>query len=260
LGSDFLIGSVSYNIEQVGIVDVATNAPPSIAAEEGRSLLSSVGASLAFDTRNNVTLPDRGQRTELFGELTGGPFGGDEDFYKLELKTAWYFKGLFSGHVMEIVGRVGVGDGLTGSKDIPFYDRYYLGGLYSLRGYEYREIGPRELLPGTTGVYEPVGGKTYWFATAEYSIPIIERLRFAVFYDIGMVYPGAWSFSPDPSLDPSGGNGYDTGSYADNWGIGLRLNLPIGPLRLDYGFPITAPNGVDDDGQFQFGVGYTREF
>jgi outer membrane protein insertion porin family len=255
LGSDFLIGSVSYKIEQVGILDVSTNAPPSIAAEEGRSLLSTVGASLAFDTRNSVLLPNRGQRTELFGELTGGPFGGDEDFYKLELKTAWYFKGLFSGHVLEVVGRIGVGDGLTGSKDIPFYERYYLGGLYSLRGFDYREIGPREPLADGSA-FEPVGGKTYWFGTAEYSIPIIERLRFAVFYDVGMVYPDAFSFSPDPSRGP----GYDTGTYADNWGLGLRLNLPIGPLRLDYGFPINAPNGVDDNGQFQFGVGYTREF
>lgn len=254
LGSDFLIGSVHYTIEQVGIVDVETNAPQAIVDEEGRSLLSKFGASLAYDTRNNVTLPDRGQRTELFGELVGGPLGGDRDFYTLELKTAWYFKGLFSGHVLEVVGRTGVGDGLTGSKDIPFYDRYYLGGLYSLRGFKYREIGPREFL--SDGTYEPVGGKTYWFATAEYSIPIIERFRFAVFYDIGMVYPGAYSFSPEPSRGP----GYDTGTYADNWGIGLRLNLPIGPLRLDYGFPITAPNGVSDSGRFQFGVGYTREF
>jgi len=256
LGSDFFIGSVNYTIEQVGIVDVATNAPPDIQNEEGRSLLSTVGASIAYDTRNSVTLPNKGQRTELFGEITGGPFGGDKDFYKVELKTAWYFKGLFSGHVLELVGRVGVGDGLTGTKDIPFYDRYYLGGLYSLRGYEYREIGPREPLVGSTTVYEPVGGKTYWFATAEYSIPIIERLRFAVFYDIGMVYPDAFSFTPDPSRGP----GYDTGVYADNWGVGLRLNLPIGPLRLDYGFPITAPNGISDNGRFQFGVGYTREF
>jgi outer membrane protein insertion porin family len=148
-----------------------------------------------------------------------------------------------------------VGDGLTGSKDIPFYERYYLGGLYSLRGFDYREIGPREPLADGSA-FEPVGGKTYWFGTAEYSIPIIERLRFAVFYDVGMVYPDAFSFSPDPSRGP----GYDTGTYADNWGLGLRLNLPIGPLRLDYGFPINAPNGVDDNGQFQFGVGYTREF
>lgn len=255
LGSDFLIGSVNYTIEQVGIVDVSTNAPTAIQDEAGRSLLSKFGASIAYDTRNNVTLPNRGQRTELFGELVGGPFGGDKDFYKFQLKSAWYFKGFFSGHVLEVVGRVGVGDGLSGGEDIPFYERYYLGGLYSLRGFDYREIGPRELLADGSA-FEPIGGNTYWFGTAEYSIPIIERLRFAMFYDIGMVYPKAFSFSPDPSRGP----GYDTGAYADNWGVGIRLNLPIGPLRLDYGIPITDPEGVGDSGKFQFGVGYTREF
>jgi outer membrane protein insertion porin family len=193
-----------------------------------------------------VTLPNKGQRTELFAEYTGGPLGGDKNFYKLELKTAWYFKGLFSGHVLEVVGRTGVADSLDNSNDVPFYDRFYLGGLYSLRGYEYREIGPREPLTDGSGLEEPVGGDTYWFGSLEYSLPIIERLRFAVFYDIG--YVGAKPYD------------FNFSDYADNWGIGLRLNLPIGPLRLDYGVPISYPDNVDGSGRFQFGVGYTREF
>jgi len=253
LGSDFLIGSLSYTIEDVGIVDVSSNAPTFIQRESGHSLLSKFGASLAFDTRNNTTLPNRGQRTELFTELTGGPFGGDKNFYKIELKSAWYFKGFMTGDVLEVAARAGVADSLKDNEDVPFYERYYLGGLYSLRGFRYREIGPTETLFNSTST-EPSGGNTYWFATAEYSTPIIERLRFAVFYDIGMVYPGSYSFEPGKT------GGLDTGSYADNWGIGLRLNLPIGPLRLDYGIPITSPPRTGTSGRFQFGVGYTREF
>ena len=255
LGSDFLIGSLSYTIEDVGIVDVSSNAPASITAEAGHALLSKVGASLAFDTRNKVTLPNKGQRTELFGEYVGGPLGGDKEFYKVELKSAWYFKGFMEGDVLELAGRIGVADSLKSGEDVPFYERYYLGGLDSLRGFQYREIGPSEPLLYTSG-NEPVGGDTYWFATAEYSTPIIERLRIAVFYDIGMVYPGSFSFTPGPSSVA----GRDTGSYADNWGIGFRLNLPIGPLRLDYGIPINSPPGIGGSGRFQFGVGYTREF
>jgi outer membrane protein insertion porin family len=189
----------------------------------------------------------------------------DRQFYKLELKSGWYFKGFMAGDILEIAGRVGVADSLD-SADVPFYERSYLGGLTSLRGYRYREIGPREsfttysvdantnVVTGTS--WEPAGGNTYWFLTAEYTIPIIERLRFAVFYDIGMVYPGSFSFSPEPARGP----GYDTGSYADNWGLGIRLNLPIGPLRLDYGIPLTAPSGIGTSGRFQFGAGYTRDF
>jgi outer membrane protein insertion porin family len=189
----------------------------------------------------------------LFAELTGGPFGGDKNFYKVEMKSAWYFKGFMAGDVLEVAGRIGVADSLKSNEDVPFYERYYLGGLYSLRGFRYREIGPSETLFNSTST-EPSGGDTYWFGTAEYSTPIIERLRFAVFYDIGMVYPGSYSFTPGRT------GGLPTGSYADNWGIGLRLNLPIGPLRLDYGIPITSPPGIGSSGRFQFGVGYTREF
>ncbi|MCX7723391.1 MAG: outer membrane protein assembly factor BamA [Verrucomicrobiae bacterium] len=261
-----LIGRLSYTIEDVGILldpDLAsTNVPSTLWAEKGYNLLSRLGAMLAYDTRNSPFLPDRGQRTELMGEITGGLLGGDKDFYRLELRSSWYFRGLARGHVLELSGRAGVADAFGDTPDVPFYDRFYLGGLYSLRGYRYRAIGPKELV-GDRGL-EPVGGNTYWFGSAEYSIPVIgnERVsvRFAVFYDIGMVYPEPFSLTQARFIDPGTGREISTGSYADNWGVGLRLNLPIGPLRLDYGFPITHDPSVSGAGRFQFGVGYTRQF
>ena len=111
----------------------------------------------------------------------------------------------------------------------------------TLRGYRYRQVGPLD----ETG--EPTGGNTYWFGSLEYSIPVMERLRMAFFYDIGMVYEDAynWNFQ----------------HYNDNFGIGLRINLPIGPLRLDYGIPINDSDGKNDtSGRFNFGIGYSREF
>jgi outer membrane protein insertion porin family len=147
--------------------------------------------------------------------------------------------------VLELVGRIGVIDSYDDSTDVPLFDRYFLGGQYSLRGYEYRRVGPKDI----NG--EPIGGGTYWFGRAEYSIPVIERLRFAVFYDAGMVYRDAYSFD---ELDAG------TGFYNDNWGVGVRLNLPIGPLRLDYGIPITRDPRNNKSGKFQFGVGYTADF
>jgi outer membrane protein insertion porin family len=272
LGSEYLIGSVSYTIENLGILlndgfygpyagsqagpgrfgdrggpagpppgptarNFIGNVPPSIAAEEGYSLLSRFGSSIAYDTRNSVTLPNRGQRTELGAEFVTG----DREFYKLDLKTSWYYRGLARGHVLELVGRAGVAEGI-GSENVPFYDRYYLGGLYSLRGFRYRSISPRE-----TPFREPVGGNTFWYGSAEYSIPIIERLRLAAFYDAGVVAADAYDFT-------------DMDLFNDNWGIGLRLNLPIGPIRLDYGVPINHDRYNDGKGRFQFGVGYTRDF
>ena len=91
-----------------------------------------------------------------------------------------------------------------------------------------------------------MGGKTYWFGSVEYSIPIIAKLRFAAFYDIGEVQREVFRYS--------------FSDYNDNLGIGLRLNLPIGPLRIDYGVPITHDKYNSGAGQFQFGVGYSRDF
>ena len=93
-----------------------------------------------------------------------------------------------------------------------------------------------------------------WFGTIEYSMPIVptlERLRFAVFYDIGNVYRDAYSFALQPNQE----------FYNDNFGFGIRLNIPrLGPLRLDYGIPITHDKDASGNGRFQFSVGFRRQY
>jgi len=275
LGSDFLIGSVSYTIEDVGISlnggwhgeetinvpnptpgqlppyffeQIGPNVPDAIMEEIGDHFYQRFGASLAYDTRNSTKLPNHGQRSEVDTELSTG----DSTFYKVEAKSDWFFPGFFKGHVLEAVGRAGIADSL-GSSDVPFYDRYYLGGLYSLRGFKYRNIGPRDPSYGINSLMpdEPIGGDSYWFGSLEYSIPILEKengvgVRFALFYDAGAVGAGPYSFS---------------GNFDDNWGLGFHLNIPhLGPLRLEYGVPIHHDQYNSGSGQFQFGVGWTREF
>jgi outer membrane protein insertion porin family len=222
--------------------------PGAIFEQTGDHLFQRFGASLAYDTRNSNKLPNHGQRTELDPELSVG----DTTYYKLEAKTAWYFPGLFKGHVLEADGRAGL-DSSLGSGDVPFYDREYLGGLYSLRGFKYRNIAPRDPAFGVNQAMpnEPIGGDSFWYGSLEYSIPILEKengpsVRFALFYDAGAVGAGSYSFS---------------GYFDDDAGIGLRLDIPhLGPLRLDYGIPITHDQYNGSSGKFQFGVGYTREF
>jgi outer membrane protein insertion porin family len=263
LGSDFLIGSVHYTAEDIGISlnsgwhdqldflnprpEDARNVPNDILKQNGDHFYQRVGGSLAYDTRNSNQLPNHGQRTEATAEVSYG----DTTFYKVELTTAWYFPGFLKGHVLEVGGRTGVASSISGG-DVPFYDRYYLGGMYSLRGYKFRNIGPRETKDITASVPdEPIGGDTYWFGSLEYSIPIFEKdggagLRFAMFYDIGSADSGSYSYSS---------------SYSDDWGVGLRLNIPhLGPLRLDYGIPISHDQFNSSSGQFQFGVGFSRPF
>ena len=244
LGSDFLVGGISYTFENVGIFDVDEDAPQTIKDEEGDRLVSKVGLSLTYDTRNHALNPNSGSRTELRGELAGGPFGAETDFYKMEIGSAWFFPGFFKGHVLELRGRTGFIERYGDSDRVPLFDRFFLGGITSLRGYRYREVGPQE--ETADGDDEPIGGNTYWFASAEYRIPIIERLKFALFYDIGMVYEDAFH--------------WDLSKYNDNWGLGVLLDLPIGPLRLDYGIPINSSSHNDSSGRFQFSAGYSHDF
>jgi outer membrane protein insertion porin family len=269
LWSDFIIGSISYTLEDVGIdlnsgwhgneVEntpiglklVQANVPGAILDQIGDHVYSRFGTTLAYDTRNNTKLPNHGQRTEFDPEISVG----DTTYYKLEAKTAWYFPGLFTGHVLEAVGRAGVADSVSGG-DVPFYDRYYLGGLYSLRGFKFRNIAPRDPAyshGNSAGIpNEPIGGDTFWFGSLEYTLPIFEKdngpgVRFAMFYDVGAVYEKAFSVSGD--------------NFDDDWGLGLHINIPkLGPLRLEYGIPIHHDQHNGASGRFQFGVGFSRPF
>jgi len=266
LWSDFFIGSVSYTLEDVGITlnsgfhgteygnvnnipqNIEPNVPDAILEQVGDHLYSRFRTTLAYDTRNSPKLPNHGQRTEFDPEFSVG----DSDYYKLDVKTSWYFPGFFSGHVIEVVGTAGVADSLSGG-DVPFYDRYYLGGLYSLRGFKYRNIGPRQPFnpQNPTVVQDPIGGDSYWFGSVEYSLPIFEKdngpgVRFALFYDIGDVGAKPYNF---------------TGNFDDDWGLGLHINIPkLGPLRLEYGIPIHHDQNNGPTGRFQFGVGWSRPF
>jgi outer membrane protein insertion porin family len=271
LGSDFLIGSVSYNVEDIGIFNVNTNAPTSILQNAGDTIVSRFGASLTYDTRNSYELANKGQETQLAGTMSVG----DRNYYRLELKSSWFFRGIAKDHTLEISGKAGVTQSVSGG-DVPFYDRFYLGGQDSLRGFDYHGVSPREVSQDGQ-LFEPIGGDTYWFASAEYTIPIISRLSFALFYDIGNVSTRAYSnggqevqgrsfiapgqvlppFSPPFSFGafPAG----NTGAYSDDFGFGIRLSIPtLGPLRLDYGIPLHHDTFNGNGGKFQFGAGFSR--
>ena len=156
---------------------------------------------------------------------------------------------------------------------VPIFDRLYLGGSNNLRGFRFRDIGPKD------SNNQPIGGQSMVRATGELTFPIIEKARGAFFYDCGFVNPDAWDFGPETIVVPRGINAqatllYDSlhgitppaflmgggprrtfNSFASDFGVGLRLDLPIGPLRLDYGFPIdTAGNAKH--GHLNFSVGY----
>ena len=253
LTSERFKGTLSYTLENVGILDVSPSASPAIKDEEGESVVSEVGLRFDYDHRGGTSaLANRGFRTVLDLGVAGGPLGGDTDFYRLELRHAHYFPGFGEGHIMEFIARAGVIDNYGSSTSVPLYNRWFLGGAFNMRGFDYRDVGPKDI----TG--EPLGGETYWFGSFEYSIPVIDRVRVAFFYDIGMVYQNAYSLD-SKVYDKYGNFIIDSGKYNDNFGLGVRLNLPIGPLVFDYGIPINSDSRNESSGKFQFRAGYQRD-
>jgi outer membrane protein insertion porin family len=106
-----------------------------------------------------------------------------------------------------------------------------------MRGFRFRDVGPKDIFGN------PVGGQSLARFTVEYTFPIIEMARGAIFYDMGYVNPGSWSFGTD--------------NLNSNYGIGLLVDIPaIGPIRIDYGIPIRSDFFNDSSGRFQFNVGY----
>jgi outer membrane protein insertion porin family len=240
---EFNRADVTYKLEQIELFDMSPTAHPSIAIEAGGRLKSSVNLSLARDTRDSFTLPGRGYKIEAWSEVAGGPaLGGETDIYKIGLNGQLYFTmPWWEKNILSFVGSTAVADQWFDGTRVPIFDRYFLGGPNSVRGFSYRDVGPKDANGG-----EPLGGKTMFFLQSEYSIPVIDRVRFATFYDMGQVWEKAFDW---------GATGLNTGA-----GIGLRINLPMGgpqgtPINLDYGWPLRHDQYTDSSGQFSFSMG-----
>jgi outer membrane protein insertion porin family len=139
--------------------------------------------------------------------------------------------------VLNLHGWVQTVDYYGDSDRVPIFDRLFLGGSRSLRAFEYREVSPVD------EDNDPVGGQSMLFATAEYTIPLAELFRAAVFYDWGVVNPDAFDFSTD--------------EVNSNYGVGLRIDIPGFPLRFDYSWQIdSSPWNESDSGNFSFLIGF----
>ncbi len=243
-----------YRLEIVEIFDVAfgESNPPAPDNEDGsrpndgvadayqaadgeKDVISKVGFTLLRDRRNSFLFTRRGNRTSLTSELAG--LGGDVNYVKLEARTAQFIPTFDNlEQTLSIIGRIGTVSPYGSSDEVPFYDRFYLGGPESLRGFEFRAIG--EIDDGN----ESVGGNTYGLISFEYGFRMAEPLGLVVFYDAGFVNTSDYDFS--------------LSNYASNWGIGARILLMGSPLKLDLGFPITIPDDIDAGGsQFNFSFG-----
>jgi outer membrane protein insertion porin family len=232
----YTYASLVYGLQKIELFNVSSTASSAILRESGQTTKSQVTGGLYNDTRDNPFLTRMGHRIAFAPYVAGGPLGGSEQIVGFSLEARQYFH-LWKDSILLFSGQLASVDTWGDGSRVRIYDRLFLGGSNDLRGFDYRDVSPRDI----NG--EPLGGQSLGAFTVEYTMPIIEKARFAVFFDSGFVNKGPWDF--------------DTSHYVTDAGVGLRLDLPIGPLRIDYGIPIEK-NGFKDagGGKFNFNVGY----
>ncbi len=233
---------LEYRLEQVG-VDVEAGASAFFRAnvQDGDFLRSAVTLNYLYDNRDSTIITRTGERLDVSLTMAGAIFGGDVDTITLSALGAKYWN-LKWDTILSVNGELAFVDAINGT--VPVFERMFLGGGRTLRGFEFRDIGgARDDGPGGSG--EVVGGQSLAYMTVEYTVPIIETVRGAAFFDAGFVNTGSWDIAPEDV-------------YSDV-GLGVRLKLPISPvpLALDYAFPVSVPDtAADKGGQFQFYLNY----
>ncbi|PYJ30881.1 MAG: outer membrane protein assembly factor BamA [Verrucomicrobia bacterium] len=231
--TSFMYASLGYQLQNVDIYNVPFTAPVTIQEQQGTFTESKILGSLVFDRRDNPLLTRAGQRISYSPYIAGGFLGGDVQIYGWDIEGSQYFP-LKWDTILLFNGEIATVDTWGNGPFVPIYERLYLGGANNLRGFPFREVGPQQ-----NG--EPIGGESMARLTVEWTFPIIEKARGALFYDSGFVNADPWKF--------------DFSHLASDIGAGIRLNLPIGPMRLDYGYPLLR-DGYHGGGHFNFSVGY----
>jgi outer membrane protein insertion porin family len=223
--------SVSYNLEKTKIFNVRSDASSRIKDQEGTSTTSSITTSVGRDTRDNYLDPLRGSKNTV--ALTFAGLGGTNAFLKAILDSGWFFP-VFDVTTVHLRGRVGYASALFGKK-LPLYERYYVGGIYTVRGLGYGDAGPKDI----NG--EAIGGEKELIFNAEYIFPIVQEYKFKglVFFDAGRAYGTSETFGSDLR--------YTTGA-------GIRWISPIGPIRIEWGYNLDKRAGESTSKvEFTFG-------
>lgn len=233
--SDLTAIKFEYRIEQYGI-EAEGFAPVFFREQDGDYTRSHFRVSYEYDSRDSMVTPRSGGHLEGHAGYSGP--GSTVETYTVGLSGSYYYNSFWDSIFSVNFGLETI-DTVKSDEEVPIFERCYLGGPANLRGFRFRDVGMvDEALAGD----ETMGGNTSAFAQFEVTLPVIESVRFAMFVDIGFVHKDSFDFKPN--------------EWAADYGIGLRINLPMGPLAVDYAIPFKSANCADDDGQFQFYVDY----
>lgn len=234
--TDNLRAGAVYRLELVRISDIIDTASQDLKDEGGSNWISSIMGDLTYDTRDNVFNPGKGWIANGTIENAGGILSGDKTYVK-GTTGASYYHTFFEKFVLEVKGRMGLSKAYSSSNEVPIYERFFAGGANTIRGYKERNVGPRD--PGSN---VPIGGEAILLGNAEVTFPLYENvLKGAMFYDIGNVWRRSGDFI-------NGGN------FRAGAGLGVRVKTPLGPVKVDWGYPLNTNYEDDRTGEFYFSM------
>ncbi len=238
---DYMRGGVSYSLIRDKISSVSNTASQSIKDEAGSSLVSAVTPNYSYDSRDHYFAPTEGTKSALAFKIAG--LGGDTQFIKPDISTRWHYPLLKDpnwggAYVLALGGSLGWGNNL------PLFERYFIGGINSVRGFAERSISPRvpsncDANGNNCSETEESGGNRAVVLNAELLFPIYEQygLRGVTFFDVGNSF-----------------NSFNLSEFRRSVGFGVRWLSPFGPVRVELGFAMNKQPG-DETSVIGFSIG-----
>jgi outer membrane protein assembly complex protein YaeT len=228
-----LLSFLGYRVEYNQLSDVADATPQALGEIRTKGILTGPSLGLVWNSTDDLFKPTEGEIVSFNADQGGGIWGGPYEFFKLTGEAKKYFpigwETIFAGRL-----KLGVADAIGSKKNYPLFERFFAGGQSSVRGYGRRRLGP------LNSDDEPLGGLSLIEGSVELRRPVWRELGGALFLDFGQVSLKSFDI-PVNDLQFS-------------TGFGLSYTTPVGPLRLDIGFPFNPPRG-DRAWQIHFSVG-----
>ncbi|MDO9565338.1 MAG: outer membrane protein assembly factor BamA [Candidatus Desulfaltia sp.] len=231
---DFTRAYLSYAFDISNITNIdEVYASDLVKESKGENTKSSISTTLIYDSKDRFFNPTKGSEHSISVQYAG--LGGEIGFTKYLAETGWYFP-LFKETVGFLHARAGYVN-RNSNKKLFDYDKFYLGGMNSLRGFDWRDVGPID----ENG--DKVGGNKFVQFNAEYLIPLIKKAGIigVIFYDTGDVYNNSENI--------------DLGDLRKSAGYGFRWYSPLGPIRLENGYILDPKDGENRGGRWEFTMG-----
>ncbi|MGH7871710.1 MAG: outer membrane protein assembly factor BamA [Candidatus Binatia bacterium] len=228
-----LTGFVGYRVEYDKLNDVSAATVQSLGGLRREGVLSGPSAGLVWNTADDPFNPKKGEVVAFTFDQAGAIWAGQYSFYKITAEAKKYleigWQTIFASRL-----KLGLADAIGSNKNLPLFERFYSGGEKSVRGYGRRRLGP------LSASNDPLGGLSLIEGSLELRRPIWKELNGALFVDFGQVSTRRFDIPVDNLQFSSG--------------FGVSYSTPVGPLRLDIGFPFKPPRG-DKPWQIHFSIG-----